>query len=164
MLVEYVPPTQRFDVLICAIHAGVEIGTADIAREIHATCTHRCGLYIHWSKHHKTSHHLEDPLFDTVVRQYKTVISIHGMRSTEQIAHIGGRDRASVRLLRKALGLPLNKAPPRHLRGDHIDNVVNRAGDKAGVQIEVSYPVLHAESPLRSWLVQTVAQTLLSHS
>jgi phage replication-related protein YjqB (UPF0714/DUF867 family) len=161
MLVEYVPPSQRFDVLICAIHAGVEIGTADVAQEIHAACRDRCGLYIHWSKHHVTSSLFEDPLFDTVVRQYKTVISIHGMRSTEQIAHIGGRGREEIHTLRKALGLPLNKVPPRHLRGEHIENVVNRAGEKAGVQIEVSYPVLHADSPLRSWLAQTVAQTLL---
>ena len=161
MLVEYVPPTQRFDVLICAIHASVEIGTAEIAREIHAACSSRCGLYIHWSKHHVTSNLFDDPLFDTVVRQYKTVISIHGMRSTEQIAHIDGRDRASVRALRKALSLPVNKSPPLHLRGEHVANVVNRAREKAGVQIEVSYPVRQSDTPLRSWLAQTVAQTLL---
>jgi phage replication-related protein YjqB (UPF0714/DUF867 family) len=162
MLVEYMPPTQRFDVLICAIHATVEPGTAEIAREIHAAATNRCGLYIHWDKRHKTSHLFDDPLFDTVVRQYKTVISIHGMRSTDQIAHIGGLDKAAVRTLRQALGLPLRKSPPPHLRGTHIWNVANRAASKMGVQVEVSYPILHEASPLRSWLAQTIAQTLLT--
>lgn len=161
MLVEYTPPTQSFDVLICAIHAGVEIGTADVAREIHATCGNRCGLYIHWDRQHITSHLFAEPLFDTVVRQYKTVISLHGMRSTDQIAHIGGLYKRAIYALRRALGLPVRKAPPAHLRGEQDWNVVNRASSGMGVQVEISYPILHDASPLRSWLAQTIARTLL---
>jgi phage replication-related protein YjqB (UPF0714/DUF867 family) len=161
MLVEYTPPTQRFDVLICAIHAGVEIGTAELAREIHAACRDRCGLYIHWDKRHKTSRLFDEPLFDTVVRQYKTVISLHGMRSIDQIAHIGGLDKPAIYKLRRSLGLPIRRAPPAHLRGEHDWNVANRADTRMGVQVEVSYPVLHDASPLRSWLAQTIARTLL---
>ncbi len=161
MLVEYTPPTQKFDILICAIHATVEPGTADIAREIHAAGGHRCGLYIHWDKQHVTSRMFDDPLFDTVVRQYKTVISIHGMSSTDQIAHIGGLDKPAIRKLRQALRLPLNKVPPAHLRGTQIWNVANRAASRMGVQVEISYQIRH-KSSLRSWMAQTIARTLIT--
>lgn len=146
--------------LVIAIHAGYEIGTADVARRIHAACPRRAGLYIHWCPDHITSAVFHEPLFDTVVRHYKTVISIHGMQSTDQIAHVGGRDRSRVLQLRKALGV--RGEPPRHLRGTQPTNVVNRGDSAAGVQVEISYPLLFANCPLRNWIADRIAATLMS--
>lgn len=157
----YIPATERLDTLVIAIHAGYEIGTADVARRIHAACPARTGLYIHWCPNHITSAIYHEPLFDTIVRHYKTVISIHGMRSTEQIAHIGGRDRRRVLALREALGLPVRREPPPHLRGLQRSNVVNRAASGAGVQVELSYPLLFAECPLRNWVADRIAAALI---
>jgi phage replication-related protein YjqB (UPF0714/DUF867 family) len=160
----YIPATERLDTLVIAIHAGYEIGTADVARRIHAACPARAGLYIHWCPNHITSAIFHEPLFDTVVRHYKTVISIHGMRSTDQIAHVGGRDRRRVLRLRKALGLPLRQEPPPHLRGLQDTNVVNRGSDDAGVQVEISYPLLFKACPLRNWIADRIAATLMTSS
>lgn len=157
----YIPATARHDTLVIAIHAGYEIGTADVARRIHATCPASVGLYIHWCPNHITSEVFHEPLFDTVVRHYKTVISIHGMQSTDQIAHVGGRDRPRVLQLRRALGLPLRKEPPRHLRGTQLTNVVNRASLAAGIQVEISYPLLFAACPLRNWIADQIAAVLM---
>jgi phage replication-related protein YjqB (UPF0714/DUF867 family) len=157
----YIPATESRDVLVIAIHAGYEIGTADVARRIHAACPANAGLYIHWCPNHITSAVFHEPLFDTVVRHYKTVISIHGMLSTDQIAHVGGRDRRRILRLRKALGLPLQQEPPPHLRGTQRTNVVNR-GITTGVQVEISYPLLFRASPLRNWIADRIAVTLLS--
>lgn len=161
-LIEYQPPTVRFDVLICAIHAGPEKGTGDVARRIHAACPATTGLYIHTCGKHITSAEFHEPLFDTVVRHYKTVISIHGMRSTDQIAHVGGLARPLVLQLRQALGLSLTREPPPHLRGLHRMNVANRGSLGAGVQVEVSYPLLFEECPLRAWIAGRIAATLLN--
>lgn len=162
MLIEYVPPTAKFDVLICAIHAGVEIGTGDVAREIHASCPSHAGLYVHSCPRHITSRVFHEPLFDIAVRRYKTVISIHGMRTGSQMIHVGGRDRRMVRKLRAALGQPLDREPPPHLAGKHATNVVNRGADGAGVQIEIHYPLLFEACPLRSWLARVIAETLIN--
>lgn len=147
--------------LVIAIHAGYEIGTADVARRIHAACPRNVGLYVHWCPNHITSAEFHEPLFDTVVRHYKTVISIHGMQSTAQIAHIGGRDRSHVKRLRAALGLPMTREPPRHLRGTQLTNVVNRAAGAAGVQVEISYPLLFRDCPLRNWIADQIATALI---
>lgn len=157
MSISYTPATRHHDVLVVAIHAGYEVGTGAIARQIHARCRGQAGLYIYTSPHHVTSSVFREPVFDTVVRHYRTVISIHGMRNTEQIAHIGGRDRRSVQRLRAILGLPLQVDPPCHLAGIHPDNVVNRAASSAGVQVEISYPLLFAASPLRDWIADRIA-------
>lgn len=38
MIVDYIPASVDPDVLICAIHAGVEHGSGDVTRAIHAFC------------------------------------------------------------------------------------------------------------------------------
>jgi phage replication-related protein YjqB (UPF0714/DUF867 family) len=160
-IIEYVPPTARFDILICAIHAGPERGTGDVARLIHAACPANTGLYVHSCGKHITSATFHEPLFDIAVRQYKTVISIHGMRSTDQIAYVGGRAKPLVRQLRQALGLSLNREPPPHLRGLQQSNVVNRGQLGAGIQVEISYPILFHTCPLRTWIADRIAATLI---
>jgi phage replication-related protein YjqB (UPF0714/DUF867 family) len=133
---EYKPPTsERFDYLICAIHAGVEHGTADVARAIHAANPDTTGLFIDWNPTHVTSTVYFHPVFDTVVRHYNSVISIHGMNGYGHQVFVGGRDHAVVSSLRQQLGA--HKAPPAHLAGTHPLNVANRGYSGAGVQIEI---------------------------
>lgn len=160
MLIEYIPATAKFDILICAIHAGSEIGTGDVAREIHALCPSNTGLYVHSCPRHITSHGFHEPLFDIAVRRYKTVISIHGMHSGSQTFHVGGRNRRLVSKLRAALGEPLTKEPLPHLAGVHDMNIVNRGATGAGVQIEIYYPLLFAACPLRSWVSRVIAEVI----
>ena len=160
--VEYIPPTARFDILVCAIHAGPEKGTGDIARRIHAACPENTGLYVHNCAVHVTSAEFHEPLFDIAVRQYKTVISIHGMGSRDYIAYIGGRAVPLVKKLRTALGLPINAIPPPHLRGIQLSNVVNRGSSGKGVQVEVSLPLLHYCKSLGRCIADQIAATLLT--
>lgn len=161
-ITEYIPPTAQFDILVTAIHAGYEKGTGDVARRIHAACPQRTGLYVHSCGKHITSAEFHEPLFDIAVRRYKTVISIHGMRSTDYIAYVGGRAVTLSKKLRTALGLPLNAKPPPHLRGLQQTNVVNRGATGAGVQVEISYPLLYHSNPLRNWIADRIAATLLT--
>lgn len=160
MIVDYIPASVETDVLICAIHASVEPGTDEVARAIHAYCRGAAGLYICYSDSHITSHKFHEPLFDTIVKQYRRVISVHGMDTMTPVAWIGGRDTQLVRMLRDAMGLG-DQRPPPHLRGVHPLNVVNRGTSHKGVQLEISWIHLHPESPLRVWIVQTVANTIL---
>ena len=134
---EYKPPTsERFNYLICAIHAGVEHGTADVARHIHGIDPVTTGLFIDWNSIHVTSTAYFHPVFDTVVRHYNSVISIHGMAPGQGATmFVGGRDHATVRYLRQQLGAPTH--PPTHLAGTHPLNVANRGASGAGVQIEI---------------------------
>ena len=133
---EYIPPTSdRFNYLICAIHAGVEHGTASLAHSMHALDSATTGLFIDWNPKHVTSTVYFHPVFDTVVRHYNSVISIHGMTGYGQPVYVGGRDRTMVHALRKALNAPTS--PPAHLAGTHPLNVANRGFSGAGVQIEI---------------------------
>jgi phage replication-related protein YjqB (UPF0714/DUF867 family) len=160
MIVDYIPASVEPDVLICAIHAGVEHGSGDVARAIHAFCRGRAGLYVCYDKNHVTSARFHEPLFDTIVGRYKRVISIHGMDRYKTIALIGGRDKHLVHRLRTAMGAM--EEPPRHLSGMHPLNVVNRGTSRGGVQVEVAWIHLDPESPLRDWIIHTISNTLLS--
>lgn len=140
---EYHPPTsEHFEYLICAIHAGVEHGTGDFARAIRRQMgSESVGLFIDWSPVHVTSTDYFHPVFDTVVRHYNSVVSIHGMRPCQGPSiYVGGRDHATVRYLRQQLGA--HTAPPPHLAGTHPLNVANRGYSGAGVQIELALPYL----------------------
>lgn len=160
MIIDYIPASVEFDVLICAIHASVEPGTGDVARAVHAACRGHAGLYICYDNNHVTSHEFREPLLNTIVGQYKRVISIHGMDADTPIAWIGGRDTQLVKRLREAMGLGVQK-PPAHLRGVHPLNIVNRGSTHKGVQVEIAWIHSDPESPLREWIAQTIAQTLL---
>jgi phage replication-related protein YjqB (UPF0714/DUF867 family) len=160
MIVDYIPAAVSPDVLICAIHASVEPGTGDIARAIHSYCQGKAGVYICYGTPHVTSHLFGEPLFNTIVSQYNRVISIHGMATTTPIAWIGGRDKQLVRRLQTAMGLGIQH-PPTHLRGVHPHNVVNRGASHKGVQVEIAWIHLNPKSPLRAWIAQKIAHTLL---
>lgn len=160
MIIDYTPASVETDVLICAIHASVEPGTAEVARAIHAHCRGLAGLYICYGDRHVTSHQFSEPLFNTIVGQYHRVISIHGMDALEPIVWIGGRDTQLVRQLRSAMGLG-KQHPPAHLRGLHPMNIVNRGSSHKGVQLEITWIHLDPDSPLRDWIAETTAKTLL---
>jgi phage replication-related protein YjqB (UPF0714/DUF867 family) len=160
MIVDYIPASVETDVLICAIHASVEPGTAEVARAIHTHCRGSVGLYICYGDRHITSHQFNEPLFNTVVGQYRRVISIHGMDAITPIVWVGGRDTHLVQQLRTAMGLGIQH-PPKHLRGIHPTNVVNRGSSHKGVQLEIAWIHLNPKSPLRDWVAQITAQTLL---
>jgi phage replication-related protein YjqB (UPF0714/DUF867 family) len=160
MIVDYIPASVSPDILICAIHAGVEHGSGDVARAIHDFCRNRAGLYVCYDKNHVTSTRFHEPLFNTIVGRYNRVISIHGMDRCNTIALVGGRDKEMVTRLRAAMGAHIE--PPRHLSGMHPLNVVNRGSSHGGVQVEVAWIHLDPVSPLRDWIVYTIAHTLLS--
>jgi phage replication-related protein YjqB (UPF0714/DUF867 family) len=138
---EYTPPkSDRFNYLICAIHAGVEHGTAAIARAIHAMDPTTTGLFIDWDPVHVTSTAYFHPVFDTVVRHYNSVVSIHGMDGYGRQVFVGGRNLPLVRSIRGALGA--HTPPPAHLAGTHPLNVANRGASGVGVQVEIDVSIL----------------------
>ena len=107
-----------------------------------------------------TSHLFSEPLFVTIVEQYRCVISIHGMNTINPIVWVGGRDTRLVKQFRSAMGLGAQR-PPANLRGVHPMNVVNRGSSHKGVQLEIAWIHLDPQSPLRDWIAQVTAKTLL---
>jgi len=153
----YKSSTQDFDILVCAIHAGHEVGTGDVAHIIHAAMPDRAGLYINNASGHIPSILFHDKLFDSVVGKYKTVISVHGTAETRQMAYVGGLYYGLGDRIKRALGISPTVRVPWFLRGDDPRNVVNRGSCGAGVQIEISYIHLSSLSPLRRWIADTIA-------
>jgi phage replication-related protein YjqB (UPF0714/DUF867 family) len=155
----YIPARRRPDFLICAIHAGVEDGTAELAAALHALAPDRAGLFLDTRPRHVTSRRYADTLFDSVVGQYGRVISFHGMLDGSVPVYVGGGDTALARRIRVALGEPARRVPPRHLAGVHPQNVANR-GQYPGIQLEFAADYRSPASPLHGWIVRRLAATL----
>jgi phage replication-related protein YjqB (UPF0714/DUF867 family) len=144
---EYKPSTSGDPhILICAIHAGVEHGTASIARAVYRVLDPATtGLFVDWNPVHITSTVYHHPVFDIAVRHYDTVISIHGMTGYGHAIFVGGRDEALIRRIRSGLGATV--IPPVHLAGEHPSNIVNRGASGAGVQLEIDVSLLRGLPP-----------------
>jgi phage replication-related protein YjqB (UPF0714/DUF867 family) len=156
----YIPARRKPDFLICAIHGGIENGTAELAADLHALAPDRAGLFLDMRPQHVTSRVYADPLFSGIVGKYTRVISIHGMRGTAlPPVFVGGGDEPLARHIRTALGEPANRAPPRHLAGVHPQNVANR-GVRPGIQLEFAPAFVLPTSPLHDWIVQRIGNTL----
>lgn len=155
----YIPARRQPAVLICAIHAGVEDGTAELAAAIHALAPDSAGLFLDTRRRHITSRRYADPLFDRIVSRYDRVVSIHGMRDGTVPVYVGGGDTALARRIRTALGEPAGRVPPRHLAGIHPDNVANRAA-RPGIQLEFAADYRSPYSPLRAWIASRIASVL----
>jgi phage replication-related protein YjqB (UPF0714/DUF867 family) len=156
----YIPARRRPEFLICAIHAGVEGGTAELAADLHALAPDRAGLFLDARPRHVTSRVYADPLFNSIVGRYTRVISIHGMRGTAlPPVFVGGGDETLARRIRTALGEPADRIPPRHLAGVHPRNVANR-GVRPGIQLEFAPAFVTPTSPLHEWIVRRIGHTL----
>lgn len=155
----YIPARKKPEFLICAIHAGVEDGTAELAAAIHAHAPDRAGLFLDTRPRHITSRLYADALFDSVVGDYRRVVSVHGMHDMTVPVYIGGGAAALARRIRAALGEPVGRAPPQHLAGVHPDNVVNR-GTQPGVQVELAADYRSPHSPLRDWIARRITTAL----
>lgn len=158
----YLPARRKPEFLICAIHAGVEDGTAELAAAIHALAPDRAGLFLDTHRRHITSRRYADPLFNGIVAQYDRVISVHGMRDSGPVSvYVGGGDTGLARRVRAALGEPVGRTPPRHLAGVHPDNVANR-GIRRGLQLEFASDYRSPMSPLHAWIVRRIGRVLFS--
>jgi phage replication-related protein YjqB (UPF0714/DUF867 family) len=140
---------------VCALHGGLEQGTAEIAEAV----ARRAGASfyavvqpddLHW---HVPSHRYDPALSDGLrafLAGIDIVISVHGFGGVRDAddrwttALLGGTNRELASELAGALtrALPQYRwiadldAMPRHLRGLHPANPVNRAS-KGGVQLEL---------------------------
>jgi phage replication-related protein YjqB (UPF0714/DUF867 family) len=155
----YIPARRRPDFLICAIHAGVEDGTAELAADLHALIPDHAGLFLDVNRRHITSRQYADPLFNSIVGQYGRVISFHGMLDSTVPVYVGGGDAALARRIRVALGEPARRSPPRHLAGIHPENVANR-GRNTGIQLELAADYRSPMSPLHDWIVRRIRACL----
>jgi phage replication-related protein YjqB (UPF0714/DUF867 family) len=146
-------PGSRFG--FCALHGGLEQGTAEIA-EASARAA-GASLYavvqpddLRW---HVPSHRYDpaaSPALATFVHAVDVVISVHGFGGVRDAddrwttALLGGGNRALARDLQRRLSAALPgyrwiadlDGIPRHLRGLHPHNPVNRVRD-GGVQLEL---------------------------
>jgi phage replication-related protein YjqB (UPF0714/DUF867 family) len=140
---------------VCALHGGLEQGTAEIAGAVAA----RSGASLYavvqpeGFRWHVPSHRY-DPAHSGGLRAFlhavDTVISVHGFGGLRGAADrwttalLGGSNRALAVELATALEAALPQyrwvaeldAIPRHLRGVHPSNPVNRVRD-GGVQLEL---------------------------
>ena len=150
---EHLVTGSRFG--FCALHGGLEQGTAEIAQA--AASTSGASLYavvqpdnLRW---HVPSHRYDpaySSLLTTFVASVDTVISVHGfggLRDADDrwtTALLGGGNRELARDLGHWLTHALPgyrwisdlESIPRHLRGIHPHNPVNRVAN-GGVQIEL---------------------------
>jgi phage replication-related protein YjqB (UPF0714/DUF867 family) len=156
MEIEYKRATGPKRFLICAIHAATEPGTAEVATAIADADPKHRGLYI-FQGPRVTSTEFSERLFDQVVKSYDIVVSIHGMLNTSVPVFVGGRNPHLVSALRSLFHR--GQHPPRRLAGRCPENIVNR-GRQGGLQLEVSPPTLHPQSPLRAWIIHCVDKVL----
>jgi phage replication-related protein YjqB (UPF0714/DUF867 family) len=161
MLVEYIPASSRFEFLICATHAATEIGTDDVARHIQKYSTATMGLYVCRNPGGHPQTIFQEPLFNQIVQGYHTVISIHGMTSTEPQITVDGLNTEYVERLRGALRTTA-PASKEHIHAQHSHSVANRGSSGRGAQIEITSPLLYSVCPIREWIADTIAAALVS--
>lgn len=139
----------------CALHGGLEQGTAEIATA--AARASGSSLYAVVQPDHMRWHipsHRYDPMCSQALADFvakvDVVISVHGfggLRGTDDrwtTSLLGGTNRELAHDLAAALATALPQyrwiadldVIPRHLRGMHPDNPVNRVA-QGGVQIEL---------------------------
>ena len=164
----------RSRVGLCALHGGLEQGTAEIARA--AASDAGASYYavvqpddLHW---HVPSHRY-DPALSGGLRAFlagiEVVISVHGFGGVRDAddrwttALLGGTNRELATELAAALSRALPQyrwisdldAIPRHLRGLHPANPVNRVR-RGGVQLELP-PRVRRAGPDHDALVTALA-------
>jgi phage replication-related protein YjqB (UPF0714/DUF867 family) len=139
----------------CALHGGLEAATAEIAEAAArgAGASFYAVIQPDELRWHIPSHRY-DPVCSGALREFistvDVVVSVHGFGGVREAddrwttALLGGRNRELAHELGRALTAALPgyrwidelDAMPRHLRGLHRDNPVNRVRD-GGVQLEL---------------------------
>jgi phage replication-related protein YjqB (UPF0714/DUF867 family) len=132
--------------LVMAPHGGgIEPGTGDMAGAL-AGRRHAFYCFKGLKKEgnrilHITSNRFDEPLAMHMLQEAQWVVTLHGCRGDDPIVWIGGRDvmlgDAFAHCL-EGMGIPSRRAEHAGLRGLHPDNICNRGGFSAGVQLEVS--------------------------
>lgn len=136
-----------FPVSLFAIHGGnIEPGTSDIAKGI-AEDGLLFNLYLFEGLKpkdnlslHITSTRFDEPQALKLAENSETVISIHGLKSEEKFAVLGGLDT----LLKTAIENSLLQAGFHivfeniYYQADSLNNIANRSKRKKGIQIELS--------------------------
>lgn len=160
----------------CALHGGLEQGTAEIAAAAAAAAGASCYAVVQPDgfRWHVPSHRYDpahSPALDAFVNGVETVISVHGFGGVRDApdrwttALLGGtnRDLACELGSRLARALPgyrwivdLDEIP-RHLRGLHPDNPVNRPA-AGGVQLELP-PRVRRPGPDLDALIRVLTAT-----
>lgn len=141
---------RRSDVTILAPHGGnIEPYTLDLATELSHGRYNLYGFQAIGSTKgmslHLTSHRFDDPRALRLVGQSSKVLSFHGLRDTDEVVEIGGRDVSLGRRISDSLaraGFSTRKTEKRINSGISATNIVNMGKTKAGVQIEIGLGLL----------------------
>ncbi|MGH7874632.1 MAG: poly-gamma-glutamate hydrolase family protein [Candidatus Binatia bacterium] len=130
-------------VVIASHGGGIERGTSEIAEAIagddHSFYMFK-GIRSHGNKElHITATHFDEPRCMATVNASPHAIVIHGERSSQDIAFLGGRDEAMLNRLHDLLVAEgFNVQTHNDLQGRDEENICNRVQSKRGVQLELS--------------------------
>lgn len=134
------------NILVMAPHGGkIEPGTSDIAEGIAGDDFSFYafeGLKAKGNRRlHVTSTRFDEPQCVALAAACEKAIAIHGEASLEEVAFVGGRDRAALDQIRtslRQLGFCVKKHPNPDLQGLGTTNICNRTISGMGVQLELS--------------------------
>ncbi|WP_251943525.1 poly-gamma-glutamate hydrolase family protein [Staphylococcus sp. Marseille-Q5304] len=134
------------DTLIAAIHGGnIEAGTTELAK-----LTANLGTYNYYTfkgirrtnndELHVISTNYNEPTLEEMQEKVSNSVMIHGAHGNEPVVYLGGKDSD----LREEIGDNLEdkgfnvEETPDYLEGRSDDNIANKNGKKAGVQLELT--------------------------
>lgn len=133
-------------VAIMAPHGGrIEPGTDALARAVagsrHSYYAFKGVRPMNNIELHISSRRFDEPRALALARQVRTIVTLHGCRSSYPAICVGGLAddlcRKVIRALREA-GFDAAKSPNPSLRGVHPHNLCNRGLSGKGVQLELS--------------------------
>lgn len=132
-------------VAVISIHGGIEKGTTELAKTVAGADYNLFAFHSYEDESrffdvHITSNRYDEPRCVDIVRRSDVTVSIHGCRTEEPVAYVGGLDHA----LKQSIADEFNRRGVKALTEDHIypadvpENICNRNKRGAGVQIELS--------------------------
>ena len=131
-------------IVIMAPHGGgIEPGTTEIAEavagDVHTFYTFSGLKKQGNAKLHITSKQFDEPLGIEIVKDSRTILTIHGCGESDNLIYIGGKDNRLKEKVRKALQ-DANFSVWRTSRfpGENPLNICNRSRSCMGVQLEIS--------------------------
>ncbi len=129
-----------------APHGGrIEPGTTEIAEAI-AGEEHFLYSFMGFKPRDNRSLHITSTRFDEptacrLLKDVRTVLTIHGCAGEEEVTLVGGRDLPLVESLKASLvgaGFEATSTAAVHLRGLNPQNLCNQGLSRAGAQLELS--------------------------
>jgi phage replication-related protein YjqB (UPF0714/DUF867 family) len=134
--------------IVVAPHGGaIELRTSELAAAIagaeHTQCHFKGKLPAgqNFPRLHVTSEHWDTEECLILIRQRTHALSVHGTARAGETVYIGGRDTATGAALADALRqaqFTVVQPAPADIAGTSPDNFVNKDGDGAGVQLELT--------------------------